>query len=128
MTDFTIYGPATIKHNGTDIGKTNGGGSFSLLTQTYEPIASTYKLEEVVYGIEGQINLFKLTQSVTISSSSNFYDYGEILIELPEGSITLHNAKLMLPNSLSFGQNSQEPFTLRITGGEDSSGNIITIS
>lgn len=123
-----LFGPATITHDGTDIGKTNGGGSITILEQTYEPISNTYERIYKPYGIEGQINLFQLTQTLTISSDMDLYSYGEIIISLTYGTITLFNSKLVLPSDLSFGTFDQNSFTLRIVGGKDSSGNLIKFS
>ena len=55
MTDFTIYGPAVIKHDGTDIGKTNGGGTVSPLIRTTNPLANTYIVEEIKYETKEKI-------------------------------------------------------------------------
>ena len=123
-----LFGPATITHDGTDIGKTNGGGSITILEQTYEPLSTTYERVHKPYGIEGQINLFQLTQTLTISSDMNLYSCGEVTISLTYGTVTLFNSKLVLPSDLSFGTFDQNPFTLRIIGGKDTSGNLIKFS
>ena len=125
---INLFGPATITHDGTDIGKTNGGGSVTILEQSYEPLKDTYDRVHKPYGLEGQINLFQLTQSVTISSDLTLYGFGEVVISLTYGTLTLYSAKLLLPESLSFGTFDQNPFTLRIIGGKDSSGNLINFS
>jgi len=125
---LNLFGPATITHDGTDIGKTNGGGSISILEQTYEPLKETYDKVHKPYGLEGEINLFQLTQSITIASDLILYNFGEVIISLTYGTLTLYSAKLLLPQSLSFGTFDQNTFTLRIVGGKDSSGNLINFS
>lgn len=120
-----LIGPATITHNGVDIGKTKGGGSINLLETSYEPLANFYKVEHILYGVEGQINLFQLDSSVTLSSTRVLFDYGEVIISLKYGTITLFNTRLLYPKDISFGTFDQNPFTLLIEGGEDGSGNII---
>lgn len=122
------FGPATIKHDSTEIGRTHGGGTLNFLTQQTKPIANFHKVEEFVYGVEGEINLFQHDGEKEISSDMTLYDYGVIEFLLGEGKITLYNAKIFLPDSLSIGTNSQEPFTVRISGGEDSDGKIFKLN
>lgn len=128
MADIRLFGPATITHDGTDIGKTSGGIELSFLKHTIVPIRNDfYKVEEKVYGVEGSISKFKLSSAITISGDNVLYDYGELIFTLPDATITLYKAKLALGDSLSFGQNQQEVFPVKIFGGENTSGNVITI-
>lgn len=128
MSTLKLFGPATVTHGGTDLGKTTGGGSITILEKSYEPLSSSYEVVTTPYGVEGQLNKFQFSQSLTISSSMELYSYGQIVITLKEGTITLYHAKIILPKSMSFGEFSQEPFTVRIQGGVDASGNLIKIN
>jgi len=128
MPTLNLIGPATITHDGTNIGRTSGGGSLTILEQTDNQLSDTYEVEHIPYGVEGTINLFTLNQSITITSSLELYGFGQIEITLPEGSILLYRCKILLPQSLSFGQLSQSPITIRLQGGKDSSGNLIKIN
>lgn len=128
MPTLNLIGPATITHNGTNIGRTSGGGTLSILEKSYNPVGESFEEKTIPYGVEGVINLFTLNQSLTISSSMDLYSYGEIVITLPEGSITLYHAKIKLPESLDYGSLSHNPVTVRITGGTDTSGNLIKIN
>lgn len=123
-----LFGPATVTHDGTNIGKTSGGGSVEILKHETEVIDTFYRVDEKPYGIAGSLNLFQLDQSITITNSVNLYAYGQIVITLDYGTITLYKAKLNLPDTIPWGTFSLEPFTLKIIGGKDSSGNLIDFS
>lgn len=125
-----LFGPATITHKtGTatpvDVGKTKGGGSIEILEHDLNPISDTYDEVKVPYGLRGELNLFKLTSTITISSDLILYDFGEVVITLKYGVLTLYNAKLLLPPNISFGTFDQNVFTLRIIGSKDASGNLL---
>lgn len=127
MSNLIPFGPAIIKHDSTDIGKTYNGGSINLLKHVSEPISTTYTIKERLYGVQGEIRLFSFDTSLTITDTT-LYSYGEIEIILQKGKITLHRAKILIPDSISFGTNSQQAFTLRLTGGKDTDDKIITFN
>lgn len=128
MSTINLVGPATISHDGTDIGKTSGGGSLTILEQTAEILSDTYERKVVPYAIEGRINRFELNQSITISDSMELCSRGEVVIDLSEGQIKLFSARLLLPSDMAFGTLEHNPFTLRIEGGKDSSGDLFKIN
>ncbi len=125
---YLAFGPAVITHNAVTIGRTYGGGALNFLSHKYEILANTYTVEEKFYGVEGTINLFEYDGTLDVSSSSILFDYGEIKFVFPSGELLLYRAKIFLPDSLTIGVNSQNPFTVRLTGGVNSSGKLFKIN
>jgi hypothetical protein len=125
--DNVIFGPCTITHGATTIGYTSGGGSFSILEEENVLVGNTYEVERIAYGVEGTINKFQFVSS-TIESSMEYADANVLTFTGPDFVITIHNAKLYHPKSMSIGTMSATPYTLRFTGSLDSEGKLITIS
>lgn len=121
-------GAAIITHNGVSIGKTIGGASINILEQSYSILSKSYKEIKSPYGIEGEINLFAIENAITVSNDLTLFDYGEIIFTLSKGSLTLYHTKIFLPNSISLGTFSQNPLTVRLSGGTDSNGNLYKIN
>jgi hypothetical protein len=122
-----IFGPSTIKHGTTAIGKTSGGGSLTFLVEKENIIGETYDESIIPYAIEGTINKFEF-HAKTITSDLILYNYGILTITNPSYTITLHNAKIFFPTALTFGTNTLTTFSVNILGTPDSAGKIITIT
>jgi len=128
-----LMGAATITHQilpaaAVVIGTTYGGASINILKTILNPLSSFNKIEEKVYGVEGTIELFKLTGTHEISSDNILFDYGIIKFVVFSGSLTLFNAKIFLPDSFTLGQNSQNAITVKISGGANSAGKVYQIN
>lgn len=123
-----LVGAALITHNGVSIGKTIGGASINILEHSYRTISDSHKEIKKSYGVEGEINLFVIENAITVSNDLTLFDYGQIIFTLEEGTLTLYHTKIFLPNSLSLGTNSQNPLTVRLSGGVDNNGNIYKIN
>ena len=107
------FGPATITHEGEDLGKTIGGGSLSFREVTYRSLRSGEQTR-VCTGGEGVINFFTLEDEVIISGDQEFLDYGEVIIETDEMTITLASCKIDFVAEMQFGTMDQRGWGLRL--------------
>jgi hypothetical protein len=123
-----LMGAATITRNDVSIGNSYGGASINILEETVAILDSYWKIVKQPYGIEGEINLFEITTTVDVSDDLTLFSYGVIKFTLTNGSLTLYNAKIFLPNSFSLGTFTQQPITVRLSGGVDSNGKLYKIN
>ncbi len=107
------FGPATITHEGQDLGKTTGGGGLTLREQTYRGLRSGEETK-IITGGEGIINLFEFEDSILISDDAEFLDYGELVIEATNMKITLASCKINFVPEIQFGEMKQYGWQLRL--------------
>jgi len=114
-----IFGPCTITFNGSDIGKTNGGGKITITTTEVKiPVLGDVLHEEsFLYG-EGELNKFEISDTV-ITDSMVSNTYGELILTGDTFQITIPSCKLLLPKSLDFGTNDFRPYTIRFFFKQD---------
>jgi hypothetical protein len=107
------FGPATITHEGEDLGKTIGGGSLTFHEQVYRSLRSQEQTR-ICTGGEGVINLFVLEDEVLITDDHKFLDYGEVIINAEEMTITLASCKIDFVAEIQFGTLNQFGWALRL--------------
>jgi hypothetical protein len=121
------FGPATIYHEGEDLGKTLGGGSLTFHEVTYRGLRSKEQ-SRIVTGGEGIINLVDLTDEVEIIGDHLFLDYGELIIECSDVTITLPSCKIDFVADIQFGTLNQFTWQLRLTFKKSSGANTYVYS
>lgn len=124
-----IFGPVTVKYNGSELGKTYGGVALRLLLSSLAAptVDGGYFHEEVATGGEGSLNMFQWGEDVTLESSTTLRDWGELVLEAERYKVTMPQAKLMWPANFDFGLNDQRPFSVRFVFKRSSDGTLIKI-
>lgn len=123
------FGPATITHGGTNIGKTSGGFSLQINSLSTTPLRNFQNAKKIPISAAGIIRKFETDGAITITNSLDFRDFGVLIFTLTSGGvITLHNAKLFFADSLESGMLVHRPFELQIYALHDSNGKLITIA
>lgn len=132
MTTFQLFGPVTITHGGSDQGKSKGGVEVRLLSVKREPVGDSYDVEEVVYGADGVVHSYEHGSSqIVYGHSANPQDltsYGELIFDGDYMKLTLHSAKLSLPNNYKFGTFQYNALDLRIVARKDANNKVYTLS
>jgi len=123
-----LMGAATITRNDVLIGNSYGGASIAILEHSYETLNTSWVETKKPFGVAGEIKLFEIVDEVDVSDDLTLFDYGVIKFTLTNGSLTLYNAKIFLPSSFELGTFTQQPITVRLSGGANSSGKLYKIN
>lgn len=121
-----IFGACTVTHGSTVIGATSGGGSLTILEKENELVGTEYDVEIIPYAVEGTINKFTLSSGV-ITNTMQLAEKDVLTFTGNDFVITVHNAALFYPSSITFGTWSASAFQLRFRGGRDAEGKLITL-
>ena len=124
------FGAATIKWNGSDLGKTFEGGSLSPNLQVIEDVDIEGNLfyQEILNGGKGEINFYEWNDSISLSNDTTLEDWGTLEIVMPKMTITIWEAKLFIDlDSLGFGTNNQKGFKVKFVFRKDSQDRVIDL-
>lgn len=123
-----VFGPASISHIGTDLGKTFKGGSYQFTSIRKRKAGPFPTYESIVVGGNGTIKMFEIDHTLVITNTLEYRTYGQLIFTLKDLVITIHKAKLYLPEKLDFGTNVQTSFDLDFVFAPDEFGQLITLS
>jgi hypothetical protein len=115
-----LFGPATITIGGVDLGDTHGGVSVSF------DLIDTKDLTEdnvICVGGSGSVSLYRFNGK-TVTQSDTEVGNGEMVFSSVNYTLTLYNAKVFVPNSLSLGTFNQQPVSLTFKFRPNTSGNV----
>lgn len=123
-----VFGPVSITHSGVDLGKTYKGGSYQFTSIRKRKAGPTPTFDSIVVGGNGAIKLFEIAQGIVISDNLVFKEYGPLVFTSPDIVITIHNAKIFLPEKLEFGTSILTTFDLDFVFSADSQGRLVTLT
>jgi hypothetical protein len=112
------FGPVTVAHNGTSLGKTFGGGSLDLLYETQNNVTS-YGIErtDLVTGVTGTLSFFQWNSDIIISDDTDLLAYNNVVLTGRNIIITLPRCKIMLsPEIGEIGTNTQKGIKMLLHG------------
>lgn len=121
------FGPCTVTHNGTNLGKTHGGFSLKLNTVERHNVGSMHP-EFLVNSGQGKINMYQWESSIIIGDSTALLGFGEVILDgTPAYKVTLFDCKLMLNEDLDGGTNEQKAFVANLFFQKDSNGKLMKL-
>ena len=123
------FGPATVTHDGDDLGDTFGGGSLELKQVEDDELKDEFDDDPRVIGGTGRINFYSWPASITISTSRMLKDFAQVVLTCRDDiTITLYSCKILLAGTMDVGTNTQKPITCDLVFKPDGSGNVINIA
>jgi hypothetical protein len=122
------FGPCTITRNGVDLGKTQGGVSLRLHLATRTPVQDDYDKEDIILGGEGELNLYQLSSSLTLTNSMLLYDYEEVILTNVNFVCTIKKCKIYLSEAMEIGTFKQQPVKCKLVFTADAAGDVLEIT